>query len=541
MSTTNGTQNGTPEGTPEGTLEGKPTAMTTNAPLAPLEGSARVWGTVALSLAVFMNVLDSSIANVSIPAISGDLGVSPQQGTWVITSFAVANAISVPLTGWLTKRIGQVRLFVGSILLFVLASLLCALAPSIELLIAARIFQGAVAGPMIPLSQSLLLASYPPSKSGMALAFWGMTTLVAPIMGPLLGGIISDNFSWPWIFYINVPIGLLTAWATWSIYRSRESVTQRLPIDIVGLVLLVLWVGCLQLMLDKGKELDWFTSPEIVILGAIALVAFIYFVVWELGDAHPVVDLSLFKGRNFTGGVIAISVAYGLFFGSLVILPLWLQTQLGYNATHAGMVMAPVGILAIALSPVVGKLLPKIDARWIASTGFVIFAIVFYMRSRFNADVDPTTLIIPTVIQGAAMAMFFIPLTSIILSGLTPDKIPAAAGLSNFVRIMFGGIGTSISTTLWDSRTALHHAQLTVHTGFHNPNFVEAIQLLMAQGLSEPAAWAVIERRIGIEASTMAATDLFALSALLFVLLIGLVWMTKPTKSMHAPDAAAAH
>jgi DHA2 family multidrug resistance protein len=470
MSTTNGTQNGTPEGTPEdtpeGTLEGKPTAMTTNAPLAPLEGSARVWGTVALSLAVFMNVLDSSIANVSIPAISGDLGVSPQQGTWVITSFAVANAISVPLTGWLTKRIGQVRLFVGSILLFVLASLLCALAPSIELLIAARIFQGAVAGPMIPLSQSLLLASYPPSKSGMALAFWGMTTLVAPIMGPLLGGIISDNFSWPWIFYINVPIGLLTAWATWSIYRSRESVTQRLPIDIVGLVLLVLWVGCLQLMLDKGKELDWFTSPEIVILGAIALVAFIYFVVWELGDAHPVVDLSLFKGRNFTGGVIAISVAYGLFFGSLVILPLWLQTQLGYNATHAGMVMAPVGILAIALSPVVGKLLPKIDARWIASTGFVIFAIVFYMRSRFNADVDPTTLIIPTVIQGAAMAMFFIPLTSIILSGLTPDKIPAAAGLSNFVRIMFGGIGTSISTTLWDSRTALHHAQLTVHTGF---------------------------------------------------------------------------
>ena len=510
-------------------------------PLVPLEGSARVWGTIALSLAVFMNVLDSSIANVSIPAISGDLGVSPQQGTWVITSFAVANAISVPLTGWLTKRIGQVKLFVGSILLFVLASFLCGIAPSIEMLIAARILQGAVAGPMIPLSQSLLLSSYPASKSGMALAFWGMTTLVAPIMGPLLGGWISDNYSWPWIFYINVPIGLLTAWAAWSIYRSRESQTQRLPIDKVGLVLLVVWVGCLQLMLDKGKELDWFTSPEIVILGVIAVVAFIYFVVWELGDAHPVVDLSLFKGRNFSGGVIAISVAYGLFFGSLVILPLWLQTQLGYTATEAGKVLAPVGILAILLSPVVGQLLPKIDARWIASTGFIIFAIVFYMRSRFSADVDNATLIIPTIIQGAAMAMFFIPLTSIILSGLTPDKIPAAAGLSNFVRIMFGGIGTSITATVWDSRTALHHAQLTVHTGVQNLSFTQSVQSLMAQGLSEPAAWAVIERRISVEASTMAATDIFYVSAILFLILMGLVWMTKPSRAAHSADAAGAH
>ena len=263
---------------------------------------------------------------MSIPAISGDLGVSPQQGTWVITSFSVANAISVPLTGWLTQRIGQVRLFIGSILLFVLASCLCGFAPSIEILIAARVLQGAVAGPMIPLSQALLLSSYPPAKSGMALAFWGMTTLVAPIMGPLLGGWISDNYTWPWIFFINIPIGLFAAWATWSIYKERESKTYKLPIDKVGLVLLVLWVGSLQLMLDKGKELDWFHSGEIIILASVAVVTFIYFVIWEIGEEHPVVDLSLFKGRNFSGGVIAISVAYGLFFGSLVILPLWLQT-----------------------------------------------------------------------------------------------------------------------------------------------------------------------------------------------------------------------
>jgi DHA2 family multidrug resistance protein len=509
--------------------------------LLPLKGTQLVLGTLTLSLAVFMNVLDSSIANVSIPAISGDMGVSPQQGTWVITSFAVANAISVPLTGWLTKRFGQVRLFIASILLFVLASFLCGVAPSIEILIGARILQGAVAGPMIPLSQALLLSSYPPARSGMALAFWGMTTLVAPIMGPLLGGWISDNYSWPWIFYINIPIGIFAAWATWSIYHERESVTLRLPIDKVGLILLVVWVGCLQLMLDKGKELDWFSSGEIILLGAIALVSFIYFVIWELGDAHPVVDLSLFKGRNFSAGVIAISVAYGLFFGSLVILPLWLQTQIGYSATDAGKIMAPVGIFAILLSPVVGKILPKVDARIVATLAFIVFAVVFYMRSRFTPDVDTLTLMIPTLIQGAAMALFFIPLTSIILSGQSSEKIPAAAGLSNFVRIMFGGIGTSVTSTLWDSRTAMHHSQLAEHTGAHNPAFAQAVQGLTAQGMSEQGALAVIDRTMTVQASTMAAADIFWMSALLFLALISLVWFTRPRKSRVPVDAGGAH
>ncbi|HWX00515.1 DHA2 family efflux MFS transporter permease subunit [Collimonas sp.] len=510
-------------------------------PLPPLTGGKLVMGTVALSLAVFMNVLDSSIANVSIPAISGDLGVSPQQGTWVITSFAVANAISVPLTGWLTQRFGQVRLFVTSIILFVLSSILCGLAPSMEVLIAARVLQGAVAGPMIPLSQSLLLSSYTPSKSGMALAFWGMTTLVAPVMGPLLGGWISDNYTWPWIFYINIPVGIFAAWATWSIYHKRESSTYKLPIDKVGLALLVVWVGSLQIMLDKGKELDWFNSSTIVILGAVALVAFIYFIIWELGDDHPVVDLRLFKGRNFSGGVIAISVGYGLMFGGLVILPLWLQTTLGYTATLAGEVMAPVGIFAIILSPFIGKLLPKIDARWVASTAFFIFAIVFYLRSQFTENVDTFTLMIPTIIQGAAMAMFFIPLTSIILSGQPPDKIPSAAGLSNFVRIMFGGMGTSITSTLWDRRTSLHHSQLTEFTGPHSPAFNEAVHNLMAQGMPEPAAWATIDRLISVKAATQGATDIFWISAVLFLMLIALVWLTKPQRSSLPVDAGGAH
>jgi DHA2 family multidrug resistance protein len=251
--------------------------------------------------------------------------------------------------------------------------------------------------------------------------------------------------------------------------------------------------------------------------------------------------LSLFKGRNFTGGVIAISVAYGLFFGSLVILPLWLQTQLSYTATEAGKVMAPVGVLAILMSPLIGKMMPKVDARWVATTGFLIFALVFYMRSRFNVEVDPMTLIIPTFIQGAAMAMFFIPLTSIILSGLSPDKIPAAAGLSNFVRIMFGGIGTSITSTVWDSRTALHHAQLAEHTSAQSPAFAQAVQGLTAQGLSEQGAYAVIERSLSVQASTLAATDIFWVSAILFLILIGLVWMTKRSNAAAPADGGGAH
>src|SRR5579863_2813345 len=238
--------------------------------LGPLTGSQLVLGTIALSLATFMNVLDTSIANVSIPAIAGDLGVSPDQGTWVITSFGVANAISLPLTGWLTRRFGQVRLFLASVVLFVIASFLCALAPTLSLLILFRVVQGAVAGPMIPLSQSLLLSSYPRARAGTALAMWAMTTLVAPVVGPLLGGWITDNISWPWIFYINVPVGIGAALVTWVIFRRRETPTAKVPVDTVGLGLLMLWVGSMQVMLDQGKDLDWFNSPTIVTLACVA-------------------------------------------------------------------------------------------------------------------------------------------------------------------------------------------------------------------------------------------------------------------------------
>lgn len=520
----------------------------TSAPAAPaapppLQGAALALGTLSLSLATFMNVLDSSIANVSIPAIAGDLGVSPGQGTWVITSFGVANAISVPLTGWLTQRIGAVRLFTWSVLLFVLASWLCGFAPSLEWLVAFRVMQGLVAGPMIPLSQTLLLASYPRAKAGTALALWGVTTLVAPVVGPLLGGWITDHISWPWIFYINIPVGLVAAALTWGIYRERETPVRRLPIDGVGLALLVTWVGALQLMLDKGKELDWFSSPQIVLLGVVALVSFAVFLVWELTDAHPVVDLRLFARRNFAFGALALSVAYGLFFGNVVLMPLWLQQWMGYTATAAGMALAPVGVFAILLSPLVGRKVAVWDPRRMATLAFVVFALVLWMRSQFTTQTDMAHVLLPTFIQGAAMAFFFIPLTTITMSGIGPDRIAAAAGLSNFVRITAGAMGTSIATTLWDDRAAMHHAHLAEPLSAGHGPLPQALAGLQSAGLSAEQALAQVNRLIDQQAYTRAADDIFFASSVLFLALIGLIWFTRrPPRLGPAPaDAGGAH
>lgn len=507
----------------------------------PLTGGQLVLGTVALSLATFMNVLDTSIANVSIPAISGDLGVSPSQGTWVITSFAVANAISVPLTGWLTQRFGQVRLFTASVLLFVIASWLCGLAPNIESLIAFRVLQGFVAGPMIPLSQTLLLASYPQSRAGSAMAMWAMTVLVAPVAGPLLGGWITDNIAWPWIFYINIPVGLFAAALTWSIYKRRDPGPRKVPLDRVGLVLLILFIGALQIMVDKGKELDWFNSGQIVVLATVSVVAFLFFLAWELTEKHPIVDLRLFARRNFLVGTMALATAYGLFFGNVVLLPLWLQQYMGYTATWAGLATAPVGILAIVLSPWVGKNVGRIDPRRLATVAFLGFGAVLWMRSQFNTQADFTTVLIPTVLQGAAMAFFFIPLQAIVFAGLTPEKMPSAAGLSNFVRITAGAIGTSLFTTLWDDRAALHHARLAEAVTRSNDGATAALAGLQASGMSAEQALSTINRLADQQAFTMAVTDVFYLSSVLFFVLIGLVWLARPKLAGAAAGGGGAH
>ncbi|WP_321900951.1 DHA2 family efflux MFS transporter permease subunit [Paraburkholderia tropica] len=512
------------------------------APPPPLEGGKLILATVAVALATFMNVLDTSIANVAIPTISGDLGVSVDEGTWVITVFAAANAVSIPLTGWLTQRFGQIRLFVASILSFVLASWLCGIAPTLPFLLVARVLQGAVAGPLIPLSQAILLGSWPRDKSATALAFWAMTTTVGPIAGPALGGWITDSYNWSWIFYINIPVGLFAASITWSIYRQRESATRKPPIDIVGLGLLIAWVASLQILLDKGKDLDWLSSPVIVGLGIVALISFAFFLVWELTEEHPIVDLRLFGQRNFLGGTVAISVAYGVFFGNLVLLPQWMQEYLNYRSVDAGLVTAPLGIFAMLLSPVVGRILPRSDARVIATSAFVLFAVVFFMRSRYVVEIDTFHLVLPTLLQGVPMALFFVPLTAIILAGQPPQRIPAAAGLSNFVRVFCGAVGTSISTNAWNNRTILHHERLTEQASIDNPLFRQSIeQTQQVLHLSEPSARALFDFQLTTQAAMMGLNDIFYISAIIFLAIIPLIWITKSTKGGGGGGAAGAH
>lgn len=507
---------------------------------APLSGVRFVIGTFAVALATFMNVLDSSIANVAIPTLSGNLGVSVDEGTWVITLFAASNAVSIPLTGWLTQRVGQVKLFVGAILLFVLSSAACGLAPNLLVLLAARVVQGAVAGPLVPLSQALLLASFPKDKSSSALSLWAMTATVGPIAGPALGGWITDRYSWSWIFYINVPVGLFAAAAIWMIYRERETPARKLPIDKIGLISLVVWVASLQIMLDKGKDLDWFHSPVIWLLTVVAAVGFVFFLIWELTEEKPIVDLRLFARRNFAGGTVAISVAFALFFANLVVLPQWIQGYLGYRSVDAGLVTAPLGIFSVVLAPVMGKIMPRSDVRVLATLAFVGFAGVFLMRSHYTTGVDTYTLVLPTLLQGIPTALFFTPLTAIILSGLPPERIPSAAGLSNFARIFAGAVGTSLLSTGWNDRTILHHARLVEQTSINNPTFTGAIAALQSTlDVSADKARAVFEYSLNTQAAMLGLNDIFWLSAVIFVLIIPLIWLTRPVKG-GAPGAAGA-
>lgn len=505
--------------------------------MPPVKGSHALVAT-ALAVGTFMQVLDTTIANVSIPTISGNLGVANDQGTWVITSFAVANGISVPLTGWLMQRFGVVRVFVLSVLAFTIASFLCGIAWSLPSLILFRVLQGAVSGPMIPGSQALLISIFPPHKKGMALAIWSMTTLVAPICGPLLGGHISDNYSWPWIFLINVPVGLFCAAICWSGLKGRETPTRKIPIDGIGLSLLVVWVGALQIMLDTGKDADWFSSPAIVVEAIVAGVGFIAFMIWELGEKNPIIDLSLFRNRNFSFGVLAFCIGYALFFGSVVLQPLWMQTWLGYTATWAGLVAAPSGMVAVLLSPLVGKNIGRFDPRWFATASFIVFGISYFMRSNYTADASYATYMLPLLVQGIGMSMFFVAMLTILLDGVPDARVPAASGLSNFLRITAGSFSTSITTTFWDRHAALHQSRLAEATSVYDPRLQQSLGGLRDLGLNPTQALGAITRTMSSQAYLMSALDFFWICGWISFSVAGIVWLTRrPRGAAHTVAA----
>ncbi|WP_255988321.1 DHA2 family efflux MFS transporter permease subunit [Chitinolyticbacter albus] len=504
-----------------------PTAVASPPP-APIQGAKLALLTLAVASATFMEVLDTTIVNVSVSHISGDLAVSATQGTWAISSYGLAAAIAVPLTGWLAKRFGEVRMFTLSVLLFTIMSVLCGFAHNLETLVFFRFMQGLVSGPMVPLSQTLLLANYPPQKKGLALALWAMTVIVAPIFGPMLGGWLTDNYSWPWIFYINVPVGLLAGAVAWSILKGRETPTQKLPIDYIGLALLFLGVGSLQLMLDNGNDMDWFSSGFILTLAVIAAVALSFLVVWELTDDHPIVDLSLFKSRNFTIGVLALSLGVFCFFGSTVLFPLWLQTVMGYNATWSGLAVAPVGILAFFISPIIGKNIQRLDLRLVSSFAFMIFAATMFWFASFTLETAFDQIIIPRLLQGIGVACFFVPVNQIVLSGLPVPRLAAASGLANFFRTIAGSFATAIAVFTWDHRATFHHVRLTEHiTGF-DPATIDYVSRLQQLGLPTNAAYAQIDKVIAQQAFQIATTEVFWGLGLIFLLLMAIVWLAKP-------------
>jgi DHA2 family multidrug resistance protein len=509
------------------------------AQLPPLKGGQLAITAIALALGTFMQVLDTTIANVSLPTIAGNLGASTDQGTWVITSFAVANGVAVPLTGWLMGRYGVVRTFVAAVLMFTVASFLCGIAWSLNSLIMFRVLQGAVSGPMIPGSQALLISIFPSDKRATALGIWSITTLVAPIVGPILGGYISDNIHWSWIFLINVPVGILCAFLCWTNLSNRETPTRQLPIDTVGLGLLVIWVGTLQILLDTGKDADWFGSPAIVVEAIVSAVAFCAFLIWELTAEYPVVDLSLFKHRNFALGTIAFCLGYAVFFANVLLLPLWLQTNVGYTATWAGLVAAPSGVVAVLLTPIAARFMSRTDARILATVAFAAFAVSYFMRANYTGDAGFWDFVWPLMVQGIAMSTFFVSMLTISLDGIRPERIPSASGISNFTRITAGGFAASITTTMWDRREALHQSRLADSSSAYNPAMQAALDHLHHLGFSDLQAYGVLARSLAGQAYTMASDDLFWLSGWLSIAMIVIVWLARRSVSQGGPPVAA--
>ena len=491
---------------------------------------------ILLALANFVAILDVSIANVSVPNIAGALGVSTSQGTWVITSYAVAEAICVPLTGWLARRFGTVRVFAGGMVGFGIFSVLCGMAPTLGALVAFRIGQGLCGGPLMPLSQTLLLRIFPKEKHAAAMGIWAMTTVTAPILGPILGGTISDNWSWHWIFFINIPIAAFCALSAVGLLRKVETAVESVPIDRIGLILLVLWIGALQLMLDLGREHDWFGSGMIVTLAVVAAIGFAVFLIWELTEAQPVVDLRVFRHRGFTVSVTALVFAFGTFFASIVVIPLWLQGAMGYTATWAGYATAFNGVAAVVMAPVVAKLSTRVDPRILVSFGILWLGATSLIRTVWwTSDADFWTLALPQLIQGVGMPFFFIPLTTLALGAVEPEETASAAGVMNFLRTMAGAVATAIATTMWYDGAQVTRAELTGI--LHQPQ--AAIDGLAARGFSIEQARLIVSQLVDREAVALATGHIFTIAALVFAAAASIIWLAP--RPAHAVDTSQVH
>lgn len=481
----------------------------------------RILAGLALTMTNFMVVLDMSIANVSIPHISGNLGITPQQGTWVITSYAVAEAICVPLTGWLALRFGAVRTLTTGIFGFGVFSLLCGLSTSLTMLVACRVGQGMFGGLLMPLTQTLLLRIFPPQQRALAVGIWSMTTLLGPALGPIIGGYISDGWSWHWIFLINIPLAVVLVLASINMLGDVETDRQRLPIDAMGLFLLVLWVGSLQIMVDTGREHDWFSHPMIVILALVAAVGFVSFIIWELTAEHPIVDLRIFRYPAFSFGMAALAVCFGAYFASVVLTPQWLQLSMNYTAMDAGLATAFTAMAAIVASQFAARMVTKIDPRRLVIGAFLWFGLVSYVRVFFwSTEVTFAVVAWTQLVQGFALPFFFVSLTAITLGTVKPEETASAAGLQNFMRTSAAAIGTSLALTEWDRGDRM--AQTAI-AGELNQDM--AMSVLRDAGFSDAQARVQIAQMVHEQAQSLSLNHLFMITGAIFVAATILIWM----------------
>jgi len=497
----------------------------------PLFGIKRLGSLMGLSLATFLIALDYTIANVSIPYISGDLSVSVNQGTYVITSFAVGNAIVLPITGYLTKRIGSIRLLLFSVLLFVLFSWICGSALNFTTLLIGRFLQGFVAGPLVPLSQSLLVSTNPPEKKNAVLGFWSMVVVAAPVVGPLLGGWISFDYSWPWIFYINIPFGILSAFLIWITLKDFETKPSYAKIDYIGFLLLAIGVTCLQFLLDRGEQYDWLHSNYITTLSVISFLCFCYLIVWEYTHRSPMINLRLFSIRSYALSVCLMGISYAIYFGTVVLIPLWLQTYMGYNAIWAGIAVFPIGIAPLCFSLFMGKLVNRYGSLRLLAICFILLALSCFYTAFFTVQVDIQHICISRFLLGCGLVFFITPLFSMSVQDIPTETLPQSTGIFHFVRALSGGIGTSIFTTVWIRRSAYHHERLastiTPFSG-NTKNFLSSLEKQIP--LSQEQILGMTNEMVDSQASMLALNDCFYLMGWIFLALLLLLPIARRKK-----------
>jgi DHA2 family multidrug resistance protein len=498
-----------------------------NQELTRLHGFPLAVATLAIALPNFMNVLDTTIAVVSLPAISGALGATPSQGTWILTSYAVCLAVVLPLAGWFSRRYGELQVFIASIMGFTVFSALCGSATSFEQIVFFRAMQGFAGGLLLPLSQSLTLRIFPQEKQGLALGIWSLSSAIAPVMGPILGGVLTDNWGWPWIFYINVPFGVLSVYLCLHYRSALPKIRHKVPVDLAGLLLLVGGIVCLQLALDRGQELDWLASTQIQILFAMSVIALAFFIIWERDEPHPIVDLSLFRIPSFVLGSLLVAAVYITYITSMVLYPIWLQTSMGYTATWSGLVLAPTLLTPFILMPLVGKHLNRADLRLWVWVGCGIMIYGMYLHGSAWVGLDARHIALSRIVIGTAMPFLWVPLLTVALSEIPAEKMSSATGVHNFMRMLGSSIGTALSVTLWDQRTIYHHSQLA-ESVTRAPDFAQL-------PISPDVGLRLLELEVQRQASTLALNDVF-FATIMVLAGIAVVSLALPGKLPTAQD-----